>query len=267
LNTKRYTPRARRTRRTSRLAAHAIATVTLLAVAFLTSCEQATANPTGGSGGSPSGPSAGDPCIGPSTALFLESGGLLVVEAESAEIYGDWDVATATADYTGSAYIQWEGSDHFGKPGNGLLTYKLQIATTGTYQFRWRSRINHGTSNTEANDAWLRFADADDFYGRKNDSYVYPGGSGKAPNPKGQSKEGWFKIYQNTNGAWSWAARTSDHDGHNVYVQFDSPGTYTMEISGRSHGFGIDRIVLAHESVKSKDATDESAPESPAFCD
>jgi hypothetical protein len=240
-----------------------IAKITLTATLLLAvlACEQ----PSSASAGATPG---GNGCASPTdTGTFVESGGLVIVEAESVPTAGDWDQGTATDGYTGSSYLEWTGPDLFSKPGEGLLSYQLEISTPGTYRFRWRSRINVGTNNTEHNDAWLRFPDADDFYGQKNSSIVYPKGSGKSPNPNGAGKDGWFKVYQNTRDKWSWDARTSDHDAHNIYVRFDNPGTYTMEISGRSFGFALDRIVLFTDSVSNNDATDEDAGQSQLICE
>lgn len=202
---------------------------------------------------------------------FVEENGLLIIETESTGVTGEWALRSRTPDYTGSGYLQWEGPNSYSQPGNGLLRYHLRVTTTGTYRFRWRSRINEGTDSTEGNDAWLRFPDAADFYGLQGESsYVYPGDSGKSPQPNGASREGWFKIYQNQLDRWSWQTRTSDNDAHDVYVEFATPGDYVMEISGRSQGFAIDRIVLAAVArLEAEDApapTDESLAESGSTC-
>lgn len=71
---------------------------------------------------------------------------------------------------------------------NSQIEVNIQINTVGTYQFVWRSRIATGDNKTEHNDTWLRFPDADDFYGQRDGSIVYSKDSGK---------EGWFKVYMN----------------------------------------------------------------------
>ena len=43
---------------------------------------------------------------------------------------------------------------------------------------------------------------------------------------------------------WTWNTFTSDNDAHDIFVQFDSPGEYTMELSARSTFHLIDRLVL-----------------------
>ncbi len=192
---------------------------------------------------------------------YKEEGGVLVLEAESTSIPEGWALSTATSGFTGSGYLQWTGEESLSDPGNGVLSYNLSILTTGTYRFKWRTRINVG------NDAWLRFPDAADFFGRKTDgSVVYPGGSGKTPNPAGQSKEGWFKVYQNQLDQWSTRASTSDNDPHDVFVTFDEVGVYQMELSGRSQGFAMDRIMLSQDNVPI-DVTDVDLEVSEVGCD
>lgn len=191
------------------------------------------------------------------TPVFVEKDGLLIIESESVELGEDWVLKTDVENYTGSGYIFWNGKSYYSNPGNGLMTYQIFINNPGTYRFQWRS-VNMGEDHTENNDAWLRFDDADDFFGKKekDGSLVYPGGSGKTPEPEGQSKENWFKIYQNKPGDWCYRTHTSDNDAHDVYVTFNKAGSYTLEVSGRSEHFGIDRMMLYLESIEESVATD-----------
>ncbi len=211
-------------------------------------------------------PGATGPCSDPDEFVFEEKDGLLIIEAENATIPADWITSNAVADFTGTGYIQWEGDNNFGKTGEGVINYKIRITTPGTYRFQWRSRINEGTNSTESNDAWVKMPDADDFFGRKSDgsSTVYPKGSGKTPNPNGGGGDGWFKVYMNQAEQWSVQARTSDNDAHDIYVTFNAVGDYTIQLSGRSKGFAIDRLVLYLDSVTN--ATETSQSESNIVC-
>ncbi|MEL6148423.1 MAG: hypothetical protein AAFV33_02910 [Chloroflexota bacterium] len=185
---------------------------------------------------------------------FEERNGLLVVEIESEPAVSGWAVQTALSGFTGESYYRWDGSNSFDTPGNGLLEYKFRINTAGTYRFAWHNRIAAGNSSTDNNDAWLRFPDAANFFGENpSGSLVYPrdnmrgpDGEDLTPYPEGDSDDGWFKLYVNANGlgSWTWDSNTSDFDAHQVYVQFDSPGVYTMQVSARSNGHAIDRMVL-----------------------
>ncbi|MEM6524989.1 MAG: hypothetical protein AAGF85_12450 [Bacteroidota bacterium] len=190
-------------------------------------------------------------CGETSNALFSEENGFVLVEFEDADFEGEWVLVGDLSNSTGRGYMLWEGDNFFGQPGNGLATYRINISTPGIYRFIWRSAVKEGDNGTEANDSWLRFADADDFYGEKSDgSIVYPKGTGKMPNPEGASSDGWFKVYRSGNDLdFKWQARTSDNDAHPIFVQFNDAGTYTMEISGRSKGHAIDKFLLFQPDV------------------
>ncbi|MEO0470295.1 MAG: T9SS type A sorting domain-containing protein [Bacteroidota bacterium] len=195
---------------------------------------------------------------------FVEQNGLLVIEAESAPKYGSWLADSAISGYTGAHYLRYSGADRFSTPGLSRLLYRLNITKTGTYRFQWRSRISIGSDNTEHNDSWLRMAtEHSHFFAQKSGSTLYPHGSGMSPNPAGSGKEGWFKVYQNVLGDWTWNTSTSDHDPHNIFMEFDSVGVYVLEVSCRSNGHAIDRMVLYHEDVDPNLALDLDRPESP----
>ena len=194
-------------------------------------------------------------------APFEEINGMVVIEAESVPLVGDWDLETSISGYTGSGYYVWDGSDYFNNPGNGLLEYKINVTTTGTYRFQWRNRITQGNSSSDFNDTWLRFPDASDFWAEKTGNKVYPKGTGKTPNPAGSTANGWFKVYTSELNKWSWQTSTSDGNPHDIFVKFDTPGVYTMQVSARSKGHGIDRMVLFHSSVNSTTALDPNQAE------
>lgn len=190
----------------------------------------------------------------PDAITYVERNGIVSVEFETVEGEIEWMRGNQLNGFDGEGYLVWNNEDSFRTPGNGVLTYKLNITTPGTYQFVWRSRITQGEIQSEGNDSWLRFNDATDFFGQRENSIVYPRGSGKTPNPEGNSADGWFKIYMNRVGEWFWRSNTSDNDPHDIFVTFESPGIYTMEVSGRSQFHGLDRFVLFTGSAALSDA-------------
>ncbi len=197
-----------------------------------------------------------DSCTNPSDFIFNEDDGLVVVEFESAAFEGNWTMKNNGNNFSGDGYLVWEGPQYFNDPGNGVIMFKIKITNPGAYQFIWRNGIKAGNDGTEHNDTWLRFNDADDFYGKKGNSIVYPNDTGKTPNPKGASKDGWFKIYRSgSNLDFKWQSRTSDHDAHDVFVKFDAPGTYLMEVSARSSNHALDKFVLFNSSWAEAAAT------------
>ncbi|SEL92348.1 hypothetical protein SAMN04487910_3598 [Aquimarina amphilecti] len=202
-----------------------------------------------------------------SAIIYEEKDGLVAVEFESIKDNNDWVKENSTSGFLGTHYLVWKENQFLGAPGNGLLTYKIKISNPGVYRFIWRSRITNGTSGSEHNDSWLRFADASKFYGKKGESFVYPADTGQSPIPNGSSKDGWFKIYKS--GAadqWKWQSSTSDNDAHDIFVEFDAPGTYTMEVSARSTFHALDRFVLFSENIDQNDAIDETTVLSEITC-
>ena len=199
-------------------------------------------------------------CLAQCAATFEEENGLVVIEAESPTPTAQWTERSDIAGYTGASFLEWTGPNYFGSPGNGLRQYTVNIVTPGTFRFQWRSRILDGNSSTEHNDAWLRMPDATSFFAKKGSSILYPKGIGLSPTPNGSGADGWFKIYMNQVN-WSWHTSTSDNDPHNIYATFASPGIYTIEVSGRSAGYAIDRMVLSHSSVSPFSAQDTNLVE------
>ena len=204
--------------------------------------------------------SLGDVC----TEVYEEKEGVLLIEAENMDISGTmWQRKIDKPGYTGTSYIEWTGPDRFGQPGTaGVLDIKIKINNPGKYQFQWRNAVGKGQSTTEHNDSWLKFDlnEVADFYGEKPDgSRTYPRGTGRTPNPEGASGDGWFKLYVN-NLNWQFSGRTGDNaDGRSVFVEFDTAGDYTMQISGRSANHLIDRVAL-YKVENAGTALDTSSP-------
>ena len=214
-------------------------------------------------------------------ADYEEKGGVVVMEAESLNLAGtNWVVQRDSkfSGFTGSGYIRSAPNNTGFSPGSGTITTKIKINAPGKYIFKWKARVGTGTSTTDANDSWVRFPDASDFYAQKDGSKVYAKGhtgtqrnaTGTIPNNKGPGSKGWFKVY--SSGAvnkWSWFGRTWDSNSHALFAEFNKAGIFTMEISHRSIGNLIDRIVLSKKAVdinsseqaKASAPTDANTPE------
>ncbi|MDO6516266.1 hypothetical protein [Zobellia uliginosa] len=207
------------------------------------------------------------PCTDVANYIFKEKNGLVNVEFENAQFPDGWVLKSDGDSFTGKGYMVWEGDQYLGNPGNGKTSFKIEIKNTGTYRFLWKSAVKSGNSGSDHNDTWLRFNDADDFYAQKDDSIVYPKDTGKTPHPEGASKDGWFKIYRSgSNLDFKWQSSTFDNKGHNIYVVFEKAGVYTMEISARSSGHGIDRFVLFNDAMAQADAISDDANLSETRC-
>lgn len=163
---------------------------------------------------------------------YQESGGLLVIEVESAPPVGDWVVETGKAGFTGQSYYRWNGPDFFNTPGTAVLRYDFEIQNAGLYRLALHNRHDHPDATLE-NDVWLRFDDG-----------------------------GWVKCYSNdgTGAIQQWIWETAFQVGSSNFapeVQLGA-GTHSVEISARSHGFMIDRFHLAqpgHPDAKNKFAS------------
>ncbi|MDX1418672.1 MAG: T9SS type A sorting domain-containing protein [Rubricoccaceae bacterium] len=222
---------------------------------------------------------------GSAQAPFLETDGLLVIEAETEVVPGDgypegWRHMPLEADAdhpafpgaTGGEYLQWDGGNQYNAPGQGTIAFPIEVRLPGTYRFQWRSRTGYGSDPTEHNDSWLKI-DADAFYGERDGHIVCPKGYDPQENdctgdePNGSGSDGWFKAYLSGATDWTWSTRTSDNDPHDLYARFDAPGRYTLRVSGRSDGHALDRLVLFHSTVPQGQALDLTNPESPRGTD
>ena len=181
---------------------------------------------------------------------FAEVDGRIIIEAEDLDVAGtEWAIEAVEPGFSGTGHLTWEGGDFFNGTNAGLhgvVEARIRITTPGKYRFQWRSAATGG-STTDRNDSWVKFPDADDFYGEKaNGERTYPRGEtrGRTPNPEGASGNGWFKVYVN-NLAWAFTTSTGDNaDGRPIFAEFDEAGVYTFQLSGRSEGHQIDRIVI-----------------------
>jgi len=162
---------------------------------------------------------------------FQEDDGLLVIDVESVPAAGQWSAETSLPDFLGRSYYIWRGNNNFNpnSAGQGTMRFNFRIENPGNYRLRWRSRIGIGNLGSEYNDSWVRFPT-----GRN-----VPGEHGI---------NGWTKIYQGQLNRWSWDSWTVDFNPMAI-VQFFGRGDHFFEISGRSTGHALDRVVLHMESV------------------
>jgi len=166
-------------------------------------------------------------------ATYLESGGRVVIEAESAAPTNGWARQSKVGGAKGGAYLVWTGANYFSRSnaGRGTLRYTFRVKQAGNYELRWRSYITEGNNATEANDSWVRFPTG------RNISGQHP-------------LNGWTKSFMNQLNQWSWSAKTVDNVGKPIR-QFFSAGDHVIEISGRSTGHAIDRLVMfRYDSIK-----------------
>lgn len=207
------------------------------------------------------------------SSAFIESNGIVVIELESTNYSGNWQLETGEKS-SGNAYLLYQGNDNFNQPAIDVITVPIIISTTGIYRFSWRNIVGEGDSATEANDSWLQI-ESPHFYAKKiSDTQgdtplghiVCPVGKPASNScigdaPEGSSSLGWFKAYR-TGGPvddWVWRTFTSDTDPHAIFAEFTQTGQYNILISGRSFGHGIDRLVLYRSDNPDNNVSQEAA--------
>lgn len=182
---------------------------------------------------------------------FNEVDGLVVAEIESLLPAEGWVEKSDREGFMGMSFFEWTSSDLFNTPGRGVLNYIVKINNPGVYRFEWRCKVGHGSSATEANDSWFKIPDADRFYAvefSSNDT-VRPKGVCSTDCPEGSGKDGWFKLYSTGVTTWTWSGKTYDRHPHEIHAEFNNPGFYTIQISGRSKHHLLDRFVLYNKLV------------------
>jgi hypothetical protein len=171
---------------------------------------------------------------------FREIDGVIAIEG--AKVATGWSSKTDIPGFTGTGYYEATADQSAG--GKGLLQYRIAIEHAGNYEFRWRSRIAVGQSSTESNDSFVRF----------------PTGTNVAAE---WPLSGWTKTYMNRTGAWAWQTVTKDHDPRAIRQNFTA-GDHTIEVSVRSAGHAIDRLVLfKYDTVTFNEAAMTTHPLSP----
>jgi hypothetical protein len=153
--------------------------------------------------------------------IFMEENGLLVIECEAVAPTGSWLAETDLPGFAGAAYYRWNGPNDFVQPGRGVLRYHFEISTPGEYVFRIHNRHDHPDPDLE-NDAWVRVDDGN-----------------------------WVSVFSDFGpasvGVWNWDSRFATTNAPASYPL--AAGRHTLEISGRSANFRIDRFHLFRSEV------------------
>lgn len=187
---------------------------------------------------------------------FKEVNGLVIMEAESVPMDGDWVIQKKIANYSGTGYVMANT--------NGVLKYEITFTNTGTYHFNWRNSAPH---QTEHNDSHIRIV---------GPNATIKSESNAACTEK-VNRVTWVKVFANPKTSqynqWIWQARNCDHTKNRVFIQVNTPGVYTLEVKQRSDKHKIDRIVLndlskvsdseAQNLSKSETVNDGSDPTDP----
>ena len=115
--------------------------------------------------------------------------------------------------WSGAGYFEWINQNQFTRPGSGRREYRIFVRNAGRYEIRIHNRHDNPIVS-EGNDCWLRVNGGD-----------------------------WIKAFSNNGNnvaVWNWDFRIDPGSGP---IRYTLPaGLNTIEISGRSTGFILDRI-------------------------
>ena len=164
------------------------------------------------------------PCV------YVETDDAVVIEIESVPTVEAWQLETTFLGYTGKGYYVWRGPEQYGTPGNGILTYPISVTKSSDYQLNIRN--SHPTNPSLFNDVWVRLDNGP-----------------------------WIKSFSNVINAWTYDFNFDRGGGNLGAAIFEdvTAGIHTLELSGRSAGFRLDRLVFSANGMGQLD----SVPESP----
>jgi rhamnogalacturonyl hydrolase YesR len=181
----------------------------------------------------------------------LESEGIVVIEAESAELTFAYALESDLPGYKGSGYLRNQ-YEFLSGPGFSPVSYSIRIRNAGTYQFAFRSRIGAGEVNTAANSSFVRLLD-------ETGSTVLP-----VSNANIAINTSWYALYTGIFGTWSHDASNNPDDPRSLAWELDAGAIYTLEMSVRSKDHLLDRLILWEQNTHSfaDSTTGESLQES-----
>jgi len=165
---------------------------------------------------------------------YVQTESAILIEVESVPVLEGWLYAADTLKHSGLGYLEWNLEGQGINPGKGVLKYKFEITESGNYQFLLRGKIKDPTNRMETpdpdgNDIWVKFNGGTDIKKQKS------------------LGDGWNKIAILGHPAgWSWNTNSDIGEPHPVtpVCRYFEKGTYSVELSGRSQGYAIDKIAI-----------------------
>lgn len=167
--------------------------------------------------------------------IFLESGGIVAIEAESTTSgKGSWVEKTDVADFSGSCHLEFTGNSIMSGPPKSPLKYFFKVKKAGNYRLTIRARKR---LETERHDL-------------SNDCYVSLKGDfaagGGAPLKILKTET---KMFGGDADQWGWTNQLDfDHKKADAIYDLKEDEVYELTISGRSKNFNFDRFLFIHES-------------------
>ena len=192
----------------------------------------------------PAGPPTGS---GNPECDVQESACAITAEFESFANRNGWNQITDNS-ASGNRAMVWRSGNWFNGPYNkGQSTLRFENKTPGIWLVQWQNGFT-GSNPTEENDSYIRINVGGDSFASRNPKgstkYYARGTRSNVPRPVGSSGSGFFKAYRSNRDKWNWNTYAGDFQNLNIYANFRNPGVYTLDISGRSVGHKIDKIML-----------------------
>jgi hypothetical protein len=166
--------------------------------------------------------------------LSVEAEGRASVEIESVPATKGWAYIADGKGHSGLGYLDWLPPGQGAKAGEGLLQYEFEVNKPGKYQVLLRSRIKDPTNrpdtlDPDGNDIWLRVQ----------------GGQPVAGQTPLKSEWNKVAILGHPEG-FTWNTNLDVEKSHPVspVCVYLEKGRCSIELSGRSQGHGIDRLIL-----------------------
>ena len=177
-----------------------------------------------------------------SDAPFLESGSLLVMEAESVPRNNNWQFENTEEGFGGNGYLRYVGENHFSEPGNDILEFNFVITNPGSYfLFNFVSHLGAPAPDQE-NDVWTRLNDGEWIKTVHGGDFIDEGFS-----------------YHTT---WT----TFNDQGEEIFLEPKyelEAGLHTFQISSRSFNVRVDRIhIFDGDNFNYFEAQNNQLPES-----
>ncbi len=189
-----------------------------------------------------------------SDPVFLTQNGQLIIEAESAELSGDWTTVTVGNETS----LLWDpsSSSYNTIPEGQILTYQFETDEAGVYTIA--SHSGRVKAAMGAEDRYINGVGGEERSDTGNDIYVsiINADTGAVVQPPAKL----FTALGSADETLKWGTRF-DVNGQTrpAQVNLDANTQYRLEISGRSDGYALDRITLSNDGV----LTDLDSPESP----
>ncbi len=179
-----------------------------------------------------------DPVIPSEDGVSIGENGLVVIEAETAELNGSWEVRDIDG-AKGEGILAWDTRKDSFKNPQDTLEYKFTVDKSGDYNLTLRGyKPDTGEPSDRNNDFFVKLVDSQGKVLQDHIKIFFSGGPEKFL---------WAKTFDQ-----------NDKKSDAVFEDLIAGEVYTLEVSGRSRQAGFDRIHLS-EDGRNQDANEPAS--------